>query len=262
MKILLILISLVSFNVFAQETPAVESGRGCLINMNNKSLGIDPTCNCLKRKACFKFKPIKQSDALLEVKEKNGKAVYSQNFKNKSRESAAVFSQIMTLKAQGKGSSPEIKDLYVKLDKLNTEVRKNLLATHGKYFSQIKSKYQKQLAETKVREGKLKERIEKYLSNPKSQTDAIKSSLAAAPAAPAADNAVKQEAVVTKPADNQIAKSSGSNASYNSEILEREKAKEMNKLLDRMDLERKDEDSLFDILSKRYLKTYPNLIDD
>ncbi len=49
---------------------------------------------------------------------------------------------------------------------------------------------------------------------------------------------------------------------YNSEILEQDKAKEMSKMLEQMDLERTDDDSIFDIITKRYIKTYPNLLND
>lgn len=265
--ILIFIFSLFSFYVPAQEKPEVEKSRGCLVNLNKKSLGIDPACKCKESNICFKFNPVKQSEALLEITEKNGKAVYSQNFKNKSRESTNTFNQIIALKAQGKGSSSEIKELYKKLDKLNTEVRKNLLTGHGKYFDQIKSKYKKQLIQTKEREAKLKERIAKYLDNPKSQIDSIKNSLAtSAPLSTekqAADATAKvQNAAVSKVSENQISKNTVTGSSYNSEILEQEKIKELTKQLGRMDLERKDEDSIFDILTKRYLKTYPSLIED
>lgn len=267
--------------VFAQTAAVVEKTRGCLVNLNKKSLGIDPSCKCKETNICFKFNQVKQSEDLLGITEKNGRSVYSQEFKTKSRESAQVFNQIIALKAEGKGSSTEIKELYVKLDKLNLAVRKNLLTNHSKHFSQIKGNYQKQLTVAKERETKLKDRIAKYLGDPKSQLDSIKSSIAAAAAtktnstdkAPTNNSQGNQDEVsggnlsgISATGSNERMDGSTSSLvnlpNYNSEILEQDKAKEMSKMLEQMDLERTDEDSIFDIITKRYLKTYPNLLND
>lgn len=273
----------------AQTVASNEKLRGCLVNLNKKSLGIDPTCKCKETNICFKFNPVKQSEELLGATDRNGRAIYSQDFKTKSRESANVFNQIIALKAEGKGASPEIKELYVKLDKLNNSVRTSLLSNHSKHFTQIKSNYQKQLNITKQRENKLKDRIAKYLGDPKSQLDSIKSSIAANAAVNAA-NAKTTEGNADPNKDNnenlqtasggaasnsnisastqrlsseqQLASSLANLPAYSSEILEQDKAREMAKMLEQMDLERTEEDSIFDIITKRYIKTYPNLLND
>lgn len=274
-KFIILALFFFTHQVSAEAPPEAVKTRGCLVNLNKKSLGIDPSCKCKETNICFKFNPVKQSEELLGVTEKNGRAVYSQDFKTKSRESASVFNQIIALKAEGKGSSAEIKELYVKLDKLNSAVRKNLLTNHSKHFSQIKSGYQKQLSTASQRETKLKDRIAKYLGDPKSQLDSIKSSIAASSAnktnpAPSSDTQEpsKEKEVVGGTSTTSSENFNSSSAMlanlpvYNSEILEQDKAKEMSKMLEQMDLERTDDDSIFDIITKRYIKTYPNLLND
>lgn len=244
-------------NSWAQEEAAVinmpTTGKGCLVNLNKKSLGLDPQCRCIKLNNCFRFPAAKTSHALVGLTDKNGNAVHTQKFKSQLTESTNVFNQIMALKARGINSGSEIKELYKKLDSLNRDVRKDLLTRHASYFTKAKNQYRNDLKKENARQEKMRLQISEFVKKPQSVANVRNST---SPSKPALSNA--QNPIPVK--DSAMpATATVSNAE---EVIKQNKLEELSKNLNQMNLDVNEDDSIFDIITKRYIRTYPKLIED
>lgn len=229
---------------------------GCLSKGGAGRLIIDKSCDCVKNKTCATFKPKKLSKELYDSEGINKNKTFSSLEKNKLQESYDLFYKIMELKASGQGKSDEIKSLYIKLDKLNLDVRKSLLKNHSADYATFKKSYSKDQGDRKKRNEKMLKRIGVLIKNDsqllannpekivESPTEVINEQAAAVENSPSANMASVPSAV--SPVVASIAKEE------NQFILENIKPKK---------LQRSNDDSLFEIITKSYQRAaYPILL--
>ncbi|MBC7539667.1 MAG: hypothetical protein H7281_12665 [Bacteriovorax sp.] len=242
---------IVFFTVISSGHAADESG--CLVRVGN-SLKIDERCACLQSQSCAKLKTFKPDEAVLTQRDSNGRDLFNNNEKLKMRESFKVYDQIIKMRLAGKANSDEIKDLYRKLDKLNKEVRTSFLKTQAKYLEKSKTAYKKNLSQ--IREQKI--------VNLKLATDSLNNKVDMATL-----NFPPAEEKLAKPAKKEIerkeSQSQAKAADVSEKVIEASKTEaEHEAILSSLKpekLERKDNDSLFDIITKSYMRSaYPKLL--
>jgi hypothetical protein len=240
---------------------------GCLVpsKAGSSRMLIDKSCECVATNSCVKRKPQKLSPSLYDGLDVNGKKLFSQVEKTKLNESYDVFNKIMELKSQGLAKSPEIKDLYIKLDKLNYDVRKSMLANHSSDFSALKLSYREEQNNRKKRNERTLHRLGMSLKNESITTQSKKLEKVSS------SNSLKDPNVSEETKDfDQV---SGSSNQQNGERSERSAEKvsqnsaetEAKKTillnLNPKKLERNEDDSLFDIITKSYQRSaYPILL--
>jgi len=225
---------------------------GCLVRVG-KSLKLDENCSCLQSQSCVKFKKFTADESLLNQADSRGRGLFTNNEKSKMRDSMKVYDQIIKLRLAGKANSDEIKDLYKELDTLNKDVRSSFLKTQGRYLDKSKSVYRKQLgqlsdqklANLKVATDTVNEKVDLSKLRPMAEEEKSKKTIKA-------DN-IKKEGRV-----QQVAISPAKSA----ETLKTDIENEMIlKNIKPEKLERGESDSLFDIITKSYMKSaYPKLL--
>jgi|GEM_PF-741876 len=253
-KILLI----VGFSFYLPVTFAEDNG--CLTG-SIKGLKLDPNCECLKTKSCQSFKNFKVSNDFLEQKDLDGKNIFSHDIKKSLKLSHEVFSKIMILKANGKANSNQIKVLYVELDRLNAETRMNLLKDNSKLFSKTIEGYNQLLKDTKIKNTERRKKMAKELNYD------LKPTLASPPRQPETKTAPEPQILVEK-IEKQKVQQNFNHAvisTYKDEDRVKNENAENQVILDQLknaNLEVNEEDSLFNIITKRYMKSaYPQLLD-
>lgn len=236
-------------------TAAIASGSdesGCLVKAG-KSLKLDEKCSCLQSQSCVKFKKFSADENLLNQNDSRGRGVFTNNEKAKMRDSLKVYDQVIKLRLAGKANSDEIKELYKELDTLNREVRSSFLKTQGRYLDKSKSAYRKSLSQL----GNQK------LANLKTSTDSLNNKVDMTQfqqqlAEEKTKNPVKVEAVKKELSKEQLALVREKNAETLKTEIENETI--LNNIKPER-LERSDSDSLFDIITKSYMKSaYPKLL--
>ncbi len=241
---------LTNFNIFAEDS-------GCITG-NIKGLKLDPNCECLKTNSCQSFKKFQVSNDFYEQTDEKGKKVFDQEMKKNLNQSHEVFSKIMNLKANGKANSKQIKALYVELDKLNAQTRINILKNNSKYFDKSIKSYEQLLKENKSKKAERRKRFAKELNinlvPASSEKTIAKEVTPVSPTAPAPE--VKK---VERKAINQAVI-----ASFKEEDKLKNENADNQVILDELknaNLDVKEDDSLFNIITKRYMKSaYPQLL--
>lgn len=242
-----------SLIVLSKLTSAADLS-GCLapVGAGSKKMVIDKNCECVKTNSCIKFKPKTFPSSYYEVADKYGNRVYSNEEKVKLKESYSVFYKIMELKASGLSKSDEIKELYIKLDKLNYDVRKSLMRNHSSDYTEIKATYKKSLEERSKRNKKIAAKIQNLISTEKksiaafSASDSSKAPEPAKENLPLAQTSTKEVFKVSTKVDTQP-------SNEENDMMLRSLKKEK--------LNRAESDSLFDIISKSYQRSaFPVLL--
>ena len=232
---------LLSSFTLAQE----ENRSGCLVRAE-KRLVVDVNCVCLKSNSCMKFEKFKPSAAFFNEKLENGKPLFSEKEKSYFSQSYDHLNNIMELKSQGLGKSQAIKEHYILLDKNNQTLRKSLMKNNPAFFAKTKKAYLKNM-ENKKKLNKATATSLMHILNSKS----ISMDTAAIPS----DKAQKKE-VTPKLVKSQLSvpASPRSKAAVPVSVPAKDRSEEefILKNVDREKYEIKEDDSLFDIITKTY----------
>jgi len=238
--------------LYSLSTVRAADESGCLIR-SGKSLKLDENCACLQNQSCVKFKKFTADETLLNQTDSRGRGLFTNNEKSKMRDSFKVYDQIIKLRLAGKANSDEIKDLYKELDTLNKDVRSSFLKTQGRYLDKSKSVYRKSLNQLS----------DQKLANLKVATDSVNDKVdlskfrSVVAEEEKSKKAVKVESAKKESRAQQVAVSE-----KNAETLKTDIENEMIlKNIKPEKLERGESDSLFDIITKSYMKSaYPKLL--
>ena len=220
---------------------------GCLIKVGT-GLKLDEKCSCLQSKSCAKIKTFKADENFLNQADSRSRPLFNSNEKSKMRESMKVYDQIVKLRLAGKSNSDEIKSLYKSLDTLNRDLRSSFLKTQSKYLDNSKTVYKKNLKKLK----------EQKLSTLKLVTDNLDKKIDAIPVKNFIE--AKNPPPVEKARQEEVQQvyiaSPRSNHEYNFDneaILKNLKPER---------LQREETDTLFEIITKTYMRSaYPQLLD-
>lgn len=237
-------------SLFVTHFAFASEPNGCLSPGGAGKMLVDKNCECLKSNSCIKFKPKTFKPNYYDTTDNNGNRVFSNEEKVKLKESYDVFYKIMDLKASGLSDSDEIKELYIKLDKLNLDVRKSLLKNHAADYTEIKKGYQKGQEDRKKSKKKLAEKITDLINNTKTSV------------------ASHSDSENSKTTNTAIHTSIGSVSAKNSFVpntsVITENSEDKAHILKNLNpdkLNRKEDDSLFDIITKSYMRSaYPKLL--
>lgn len=229
--------------------------KGCLAPAGKKMI-IDKYCDCAATNSCVKFKPRKISENYYNSTDANGGRIYTNEERAKLKESYDIFYKIMDLKASGLSQSDEIKTLYVKLDKLNYDVRKSLFQNHASDYTEMKATYKKDLETRGKRNKKFSEKIRALIST-NYKPFAMSTPK---PESTAATKEATKEAPKTEP----VSEMAQTNTPLSIEHTSGKTTEEINFMLKSIKpekLNREESDSLFEIISKSYVRTaYPILL--
>lgn len=236
---------------FMASAYGADAPSGCLVKTKNKVL-FDPQCKCLEKKLCASPTKIVYKDSNFSQKNVDGKFLYSDKEKKIHKDSYESYNKIMELKSQGKGDSEEIKEHYMKLAKLNAEVfesyKKNHPDTH-KLIVNANERAKKRISEKQAKRMK---------GMPTIDTNSL------AEASPTKIEEGKKIVVPTAQVVRSEASSSPasvSNPVIGREQLSNEDKKHILKNIKYSDKERNNEDSIFDIISKKYVnRAYKDLL--
>ena len=232
---------------------AVEAGTGCLV-YEGKRMKIDPTCKCVEKNACAKPVKLKYDTKFFETKKPNNKPVFSAKEKAAFEKYYGLFNQIMELKSVGKGDSPEIKALYFDLDKLNSEISILLHTNQPEVMKNAKKRYTEQSKKRALKRAETDNAIRKFLQS-KDGIPLAKS--VPQPAVKELKSQVAEKKPVSSPAPVAVV---GQNPVASGERFSDDEKKDIVKKLNNENLEIKEDDSLFDIISKTYKgKAYKKL---
>ena len=223
---------------------------GCLSPGGAGKMLVDKNCECLKSDSCINFKPKTFKSNYYDITDKNGNKVFKTEEKTKLKESYDVFYKIMDLKAKGLSDSDEIKELYIKLDKLNLDVRKSLLKNHAADYTEIKKGYQKGQEDRKKAKKILAEKISNMIKNTKKNLEK----------SPESEKIKSKEISVNTTLGIVNEKAHYVPTEHNISEKSEEKAQIL-KSLNPEKLNRNENDSLFDIITKSYMRSgYPRLL--
>lgn len=235
---------------------SAQAASGCLVRAGKK-MQIDPKCKCLETKTCAAPEKLKYSKKFFDAKKPNNTPLFSDKEKVAYEKSYKLFNQIMELKAQGKGDSNEIKKIYFELDKVNNELSVLLHKNHPEVMNNFKKRYAEKSKARKEQREKTDKAIKDFLASNGSKPIAGQSS----PAMPAASKQVeplkeKEPAVVVAP----VAATIHENPPTRADGLSDDDKKEILRKLSKEELNVKEDDSLFEIISKTYKgKAYKRL---
>ncbi len=239
-------------NTFGEDTPP----QGCLVKSQKKIL-LDPSCKCLEKKLCATPAKIEYNEKNFSRKESNGKSTYSEQEKKMHKESYEVYNKIMALKSQGKGDSPEIKEYYFKLASLDSAILASYKKNHPLAHNLIQNAQKKAQVKTSQKLKNIQKAIRENKESPTKENPKLASidkninieqKESPLPTEKANNTSAPKEAQVTlSKNDNQLSNEDKKN------ILQNLKSSEYNV---------KEEDSLFDIISKKYKdKAYKVLLE-
>lgn len=225
----------------AQEEPR----SGCLVRAEKK-LVIDVNCVCLKFNSCMKFEKFKPSAAFFNEKLENGKPLFSEKEKSYFSQSYDHLNNIMELKSQGLGKSQAIKEHYILLDKNNQALRKSLIKNNPAFFAKTKKVYLKNMEN--------KNKLNRATATSLMQILNSKSLSMNAPALPA--DKVQKKDVTPKYVKAQTSAPAAPRSTAAVPVAppakDRSEEEFILKNIDREKYEVKEDDSIFDIITKTY----------
>ena len=229
-----------------------EANTGCLV-YEGKRMKIDPTCKCVETKSCAKPVKLTYDKKFFDTKKPNNKPVFSAKEKAAFEKYYSLFNQIMELKSVGKGDSPEIKSLYFDLDKLNSEISILLHANQPEVMKNAKKRYTEQSKKRALKRAETEKAIRKFLQS--------KEGLPLAKSVPQpVVKELKSQVAEKKPVVSPAPVVVGQNSTVASERFSEDEKKDIVKKLNSENLEIKEDDTLFDIISKTYKgKAYKKL---
>lgn len=240
---------LMSLTIFSQ-IQAAENLSGCLVKVKKRIVS-DPACKCAVKKICAKAKTFTYSKKFFDSKDINNKALFSDKEKKAYQESYKVLNKIMELKSSGKGKSPEITKYYIQLEKINAEIDALLRKNHPKFTAATDKRQSEQAQKRKVRNEKRDKLINEFLEN----QGKIPPVRAAAPK-PAVEHTVQLQK--TQPAPASVTPVL---VTQKTDGLSNDDKEIILKNLKDSEYEVKEDDSLFDIISKTYKsKAYKRLL--
>lgn len=243
--------------LFYAQIAFAENLSGCLSKGGAGRLLIDKSCECVKSKTCATFKPKKSSKDLYDSEGVNKNKIFSSLEKTKLQESHDVFYKIMELKASGQGKSDEIKSLYIKLDKLNLDVRKSLLKNHSSDYANFKKSYSKDQGDRKKRNEKMLKKIGELIKNDSqimaNNTEKISE--------PTSEGLVEKTVAVDPSPTFKSALQATSMPSVIPTVVAKEENQFILENIKPKKLQRSNDDSLFEIITKSYQRAaYPILL--
>ena len=234
---------------------SAQAASGCLVRAGKK-MQIDPKCKCLETKTCATPEKLKYSKKFFDAKKPNNTPLFSDKEKVAYEKSYKLFNQIMELKAQGKGDSNEIKKIYFELDKVNSELSILLHKNHPEVMNNFKKRYAEKSKARKEQREKTEKAIKDFLASNGAKPIAGQAS----PAQPVASKQteplkVKEPAVNAAPVVATTPESAPK-----TDGLSDEDKKDILRKLNKEELNVKEDDSLFEIISKTYKgKAYKRL---
>ena len=249
-----------SFNIYAQEAPS-----GCIVR-NGKKINVDVNCKCLDSKTCLTPKKLEYNAGFFDSVDKSGNGVFSSKEKALFKKTYELTSQINNLKAIGKGDSSEVKDLYFDLATVNSELSVELYKNKNIDNKKIQNSYANVVKNKKNKDAKRLKNINSYLSQGKSSLSKTSDS---APVSKEQAPTENIRPVENNNSSNQIAhkssfspEDSSTTQVAKSNDLSNEDKKNILKNLHKQDLEVKEEDSLFEIITKAYKgRAYKRLLE-
>ena len=221
-----------------------EQPSGCMV-YDGKKLIPDVKCLCVATNQCAKFKQIDYSPTFFNSVDVSGKAVFSEKLKKSYKDSYSLYNEVVSLKANGQGNTPEIKALYKKLDKVNQEIRTELIKTKPEFMAKKKKIYEKAMEDRKLSSDEIKKNMQDFAT-------ASGSAINSKPRASSVKKAAAVEAPKKVPASAEGVVAS-KNAPKKEDAPDTDK-EFMLKSVDREKYEVNQDDSLFDIITKTYKK--------
>ena len=149
--------------IFSQAWATVNSS-GCLVKIGKKIV-VDPQCKCLEKKLCVTPKKFTASKVFFETRDENNNKLFSSQEKKYYEETYNLMNKIMELKAQGKGNSPEIKNHYFQLDKLNSDLAISLHKNHSRVMASLNKRNNENSKKRKEKNDQREARIKDFFNN-------------------------------------------------------------------------------------------------
>ncbi len=252
MKFLAAFFSLVLLNTVT----LAEDSSGCLVRMGKKIV-VDPQCKCVEKKLCVTPKKLVASKKFFDTKDANDKKIFSDQEKKAYEETYKLMNQIMELKAQGKGNSPEIKKHYFQLDKVNSELAILLHKNHPKVMASATKRNSEKSKARKERNIQREAKIKAFLENQQGVTPNSKLAAKSEPE-------IKKD---NKPTGDVIAPAVSATVTPQVEVKAGELSQSEKKFIlqnvKKETYDSNEDDSLFEIISKTYKKNaYPKLLEE
>lgn len=114
---------------------AYAAPSGCVAQEGKIGRKLDPNCNCLKTKTCYKGKPIKDDYSFFAPVQ--GKSWIGSEEKDLLKENHKNHNKLLELKSQGLVRSPEARELYKKMNEVNQKLQVIQKTNNDRYMKSI-----------------------------------------------------------------------------------------------------------------------------
>lgn len=235
-----------------------EDLSGCLVS-DGKKLITDATCLCSKKKECASFEKINFKSDFFNGRDEKNKALFPEKLKDSYKEADNLFNKVIELKAAGKGHSDEIKEVYLKLDKTNNSIRKQLIKAQPAFMERAKKNYLEKLNARQLQAENIENHLKSFMSGSNSKFVASNGSSSSSsgeinnPAPVARAVRAVKKAVAAQVNNSEASTLSSVDGAKKEEVSSSEKEFIL-KHMDNKWYEVNQDDSLFDIVSKTYKK--------
>ncbi len=241
----LLSLRLLALILLAHFAGAAAAATGCLVRSKER-LVIDNACVCLKTKTCATGKQAKYDKDFFHSPNAKKQRIFSGEEERLLKDSYETFNAIMELKSRGESRGTEIQQLYVRLAGINADLAKIQKNDHDRLARKIAAKKHR----STLASGDAK--FEAELRRLSTQTDAPSALATSAPASAAAAQAPQPSAVAS--ATGRAESAPLPTAEDSPDDLSAGDRAHILRHIDKKTTEEHPDDSLFDIISKAYLK--------